>query len=304
MPNEDLRIMVYRHSVFYSPLIATMAGGFLKREGLEAAYFQKPPQRNQYEMFRNGEVHMMQAAVSTSWDPLSKGIRDIPVHFAQINQRDGFFIAGRPGRGSFDWNDLEGATLLADHAQQPLAMLKYALHLKGIDLHRIHMIDAGGPDAMEKAFRDGQGDFVHLQGPAPQQLERDGIAEVVAAVGDVIPPVAFSSLMATREFLATDKAKAFKRAYLSALRFVIETPAREIAEVEASFFPAVSTEAIAAAISRYQKLGTWRADPRISREQYELAMDIFIFAGVYKHRYAYEDVVVSQDPATHRADFA
>jgi NitT/TauT family transport system substrate-binding protein len=293
MSSDQLRIMVYRHSVFYSPLIATIAGGFLKDEGLDSTYFPKPAQRNQYEMFRAGEVDVMQAAVSTSWDPLSKGIRDIPVHFAQINQRDGFFIAGRPGRTSFAWKDLEGSTLLADHAQQPFAMLKYALHLKNVDLTRIRLVNAGGPDAMEKAFREGQGDFVHLQGPAPQQLERDGIGQIVAANGEVIPPVAFSSLMATREFLSTDRAQAFMRAYLRGLRFVIESDAREIAAIEATFFPGVSLEAITAAISRYQQLGTWRSDPRITREQYETAMDIFVFANVFKERYVYEDVVVS-----------
>ena len=79
MPTDQLRIMVYRHSVFYSPLIAAIAGGFLQDEGLGATYFQKPPQRNLYEMFRGGEVDIMQAAVSTSWDPLSKGVRDIPL---------------------------------------------------------------------------------------------------------------------------------------------------------------------------------------------------------------------------------
>src|SRR5215831_5428100 len=112
MSKAQLRIMVYRHSVFYSPLIATIAGGFLEDEGLSATYFQKPPQRNQYEMFRNGEVDIMQAAVSTSWDPLSKGIREIPVHFAQINQRDGFFITKRGTHAAFDWKDLEGARLI------------------------------------------------------------------------------------------------------------------------------------------------------------------------------------------------
>src|SRR5262245_36124366 len=293
MSNEQLRIMVYRHSVFYSPLIATVAGDFLREEGLEAIYFQKPAGRNLHEMFRGGEVEIMQAAVSTSWDPLSKGIRDIPVHFAQINQRDGFFITGRPDTPSFEWKELEGARLLADHAQQPLAMLKYALHLKGVDINRVRMVDAGGPDEMVKAFRGGQGDFVHLQGPAPQQMEKDGVGRIVAAVGEVNPPVAFSSLMATRQFLATDRAEAFKRAYLRALRFVIQSSGQEIAEVEASFFPGTSIDAIAAAISRYQQLGTWRSDPRITREQYEMAMDIFIFSGSFKERYAYEDVVGS-----------
>jgi NitT/TauT family transport system substrate-binding protein len=293
MPNDILRITAYRHSVFYTPLIATVAGGFLKNGGIDATYSPKAPQRNLYEMFRAGEIDIMQAAVSTSWDPLSKGIRDIPVHFAQINQRDGFFISARADRASFAWKDLEGARLIADHAQQPFAMLKYALHLKGVDLNHIQLINAGGPDAMEKAFRDGKGDFVHLQGPVPQQLEIDGAGRIVAALGEVIPPVAFSSLMTTREFLSTDKARAFMNAYTRALRFVIQSPAAEVAEVEASFFPDVTVEAVTAAISRYQQLGTWRSDPRITREQYEVAMDIFIFAGVFKERYAYEDVVVS-----------
>jgi NitT/TauT family transport system substrate-binding protein len=293
MPNDILRVSAYRHSVFYTPLIATVAGGFLKDEGIEATYSPKPAQRNLHEMFRAGEIDIMQAAVSTSWDPLSKGAHDIPVHFAQINQRDGFFIAAMADRASFEWKDLEGARLIADHAQQPFAMLKYALHLKGVDLNHIQLINAGGPDAMKKAFREGKGDFVHLQGPVPQQLEIDGAGRIVAALGEVIPPVAFSSVMATREFLSTDRARAFMNAYTRALRFVIQSPAPEVAEVEASFFPDVSVEAITAAISRYQQLNTWRSDPRITREQYEVAMDIFIFAGVFKERYAYEDVVVS-----------
>ena len=293
MPDEKLRIMVYRHSVFYSPLIAAVGAGFLKNEGLDAAYCQKPPGRNQYEMFRKGEIDVMQAAVSTSWDPLSKGIRDIPVHFAQINQRDGFFITGRTTGKPFDWNQLIGAQLVADHAQQPFAMLKYALHLKGIDWNRVEMINAGSPEAMDAAFREGKGAYVHQQGPAPQRLEKDGIGKVVAAVGEVIPPVAFSSLMAMRDFLETDKAKAFMRAYRRSIRFVMESPAAEIAEAEASFFPDVPADVLEAAISGYQKLGCWRADPAITREQYEVAMDVFLHSGVFKERYAYEDVVVN-----------
>ena len=292
MPNDQLRIMVYRHSVFYSPLIASIAGGFLKDEGLAASYFLKPLQRNLYEMFRGGEVDIMQAAVSTSWDPLSKGIRDIPVHFAQINQRDGFFLSARSGGAAFDWKQLEGARLLADHAQQPFAMLKYALHLKNIDVDRIELINAGSPDAMEKAFREGVGDYVHLQGPAPQQLEIDGVGRIVAALGEVIPPVAFSSLMATREFLKTEKAQVFMRAYRRSLQFVANSPAREIAEIESGFFSGVSAQAIEAAVARYQRLGTWRHDSVITRGQYETAMDVFIHAGVFKDRFPYEEVVV------------
>jgi len=287
---DPIRIMVYRHSAFYTPLLAAIAAGFLAEEGLEPEYFTKPRDKNLYEMFRRGEVDVMQAAVSTSWDPLSKGIHDIPRHFAPINRRDGFFIAGSSAK-PFSWKDLEGAELMADHAQQPLAMLKYALHLQGVSWPKIKVVDAGGPDAMYRAFREGRGDFVHLQGPAPQQLEEDGHGHVVACVGDVMPPLAFSSLMAMPAFLKSDKARAFMRAYRRSLKWVQEAPAGQIAEREQRFFTDYSLNSLTAAIARYQKLGTWPADPVISREEYEVSMTAFIHAGVFDRRFSYEDVV-------------
>ena len=98
--------------------------------------------------------------------------------------------------------------------------------------------------------------------------------------------------MARREFLRTAKAQAFMRAYRRSLRFVLESSARDIANAEASFFPAIPVDVMEAAIARYQQLGTWRLDPTITREQYDMAMDIFVHAGIFKERFPYEDVVV------------
>lgn len=288
--------MVYRHSTFYSPLLAAISAGFLANEGLSSTYRVKPKERNLYEMFRNGEVDVMQAAVSTSWDPLSKGVREVPMHFAQINQKDGFFIVGRRQQQPFEWKSLEGAQLLADHAQQPLAMLRYALHRVGVDWSRIELTDAGSPESMEQSFRSGTGDYIHLQGPAPQQLESDGVGTVLACVGNALPPLAFSSLMATREFLATAKAAAFMRAFRLALNWVNDEDSQDIARSLASHFPDHSEGAVSSAISAYQKLGTWKRDPVIPEPQYEVSMDAFLFSGVFKRRFAYSDVVV-QPPA-------
>ena len=286
-----IRIMVYRHSAFYSPLLAAVSAGFLEKEDLQANYFVKPKDKNLYEMFRHGEVDIMQAAVSTSWDPLSKGVRDIPRHFAQINQRDGFFIVARRKSAAFSWKDLEGADVLADHAQQPLAMLKYAVHLQEVDWNRLRTINAGDPDTMATAFRNGRGEYVHLQGPAAQQVQVDGHGHVVACVGDAMPPLAFSSLMAMPAFLETAAARAFIRAYRNALSWVNDAPAPEIAERIRPLFDSISTTALTAAIERYQQLGAWRRDPTIPRDQYEVSMDAFIHAGVFKQRFPYEDVV-------------
>ena len=39
---------------------------------------------------------------------------------------------------------------------------------------------------MIAAFKSGEGEYIHLQGPAPQQLEHDGHGHIVAALGDAI----------------------------------------------------------------------------------------------------------------------
>jgi len=80
------------------------------------------------------------------------------VHFAQINQRDGFFLVGRQPDPASDWKKLEGQTLLADHGLQPLVMLKYAIRHNGADWKKIKVIDAGTPEKMEAAFGAGAAD--------------------------------------------------------------------------------------------------------------------------------------------------
>jgi NitT/TauT family transport system substrate-binding protein len=288
-----IRILVSRHSSFYSPLIAAVTAGFLVDEGLEPSYAVLPKDRTARDMIRKQEVDVVQAAVSSSWALMEKGERGLPVHFAQINQRDGFFLAGRQPDPAFQWKKLEGKALLADHGAQPLVMLKYAAHCQGVDWTKIEVIDAGGVDDINAAFRSRRGDYIHQQGPAPQQLESERKGYVVAAVGDAMPAVAFSSLMASREFLTSPAAAAFTRAYRRARMWVTEAPAQEIAQKEAVLFPSIGLGALANSIARYQKLGCWAGDLPITREHYEQALTVFRHSAAVSPRHPYDEVVVS-----------
>ena len=293
MKGPHLRILVSRHSAFYSPLISTIAARFLREEGLEASYAVLPKGRRARDLIRAGEVDIVQSAVSSNWGPMEQGETDLPVHFAQINQRDGFFLVGRRPDPGFTWKDLEGKTLLADHGGQPLAMLRYAAHRQGVDWSKTQVIDAGSPEEMDAAFRGGRGDWVHQQGPAAQQLEKDGVGAIVSAVGEALPAVAFSSLLASREFLKTEPARAFLRAYRKAREWVNRTPADTIAHIEAEFFPKTDTAVLASAIARYQALGCWQGDVAIARGLYEASLEVFLHAGGITRRHAYEEVVVA-----------
>ena len=90
-----IRIMVSRHSAFYSPLICSITGGFLEQEGLASTYAVLGPGERSHVLIHEKRVDVMQSAVSSNWKPMEQGESPLPVHFAQINQRDGFFLVAR-----------------------------------------------------------------------------------------------------------------------------------------------------------------------------------------------------------------
>ncbi|MCH7907170.1 MAG: ABC transporter substrate-binding protein, partial [Chloroflexi bacterium] len=175
---------------------------------------------------------------------------------------------------------------------QPLAMFKFGVHKMGVDYGSINAIDAGTTAEIDAAFRAGTGQYVHQQGPAPQQLEADGVGHVVASVGEAIGPVAFSSLIGTREFVDSELARAFIRAYAKSRRWVNDAPAEEIADRESEFFPGIDQTVLADTIRFYQGLGCWNPAVEISRGSYEAALDVFLHSGLITKRHPYDDVVV------------
>lgn len=287
-----IRITASRHTAFYSPLISTMAAGFLDKHGLEYAYDVLAPGETAAGMIRSGRTDIMQSAPSTNWAKMEKGETGFPMHFALINRRDGFFLAGRNKDALFAWKDLEGRALIADHGSQPLAMLRYAIHYNGVDWTRIAAINEGSPEKMMAAFREGRGDFIHLQAPAPQLLEEEGIGWIAVSVGASMPPNAFSSLCAAREFIESDACRAFVKAFAEAKAWVNDTPAEEIAAKEAPHFPGVSRKVLASAIARYKEIGAWEGGAEIPRDLYEQSLNVFETVGAIKQRQPFDTVCV------------
>jgi NitT/TauT family transport system substrate-binding protein len=287
---EKLHIQFTLFSAFYSPLISTMSGGFLKAEGLDASYSVAPPGVSAIKALEDGVAQVIQSAPSQGFTSLDKGETPTAVHFAQINEMDDFFITAREADAGFEWRKLEGADVVMFGGGQPLAMFKYACHKAGVDFDKINAITPGGAADIDKAFRDGKGAYVQQQGPFPQQLEADGVGHVVAQVGPKIGPNAFSSLASTREWLATDQAKAFMRAYRKTRQYMSDTPAAEIAKAEKSYFPNTDEAVLAKCIETYQQLGCWTPHAEITKPAFEVALDVFEHFGTLKKRYAYEQV--------------
>jgi NitT/TauT family transport system substrate-binding protein len=287
---EKIRIQFTLFSAFYSPLISTMSGGFLEAEGLDPEWSVSPPGVSALEALKSGAAHVVQSALSQGFTTLGKGETPEAVHFAQVNEMDGFFLTGRKADPAFAWNKLQGAEVVTFKGGQPQAMFKYACHKAGIDFATLKLICPGGPAEIDKAFRAGQGQYVHQQGPFPQQLQADGAGHIVAQVGPQIGPCGFSSLAATREWLGTAMAKAFMRAYRKTRLYMNLAPAAQIARAEKPYFPDVDEKVLADCIATYQKLGCWTPHAEITQAAYERTLDIFEYNGQLKQRYRYEQV--------------
>jgi len=289
--SERINIEFTRFSAFYSPLIATIAGRFLKAEGLTPHHAVSAPGTSAIASLVAGTADVVQSALSQGFGPCERGETPPAVHFAQINEMDGFFLTGRAPEPDFSWQRLTTARVIVDHGGQPLAMFKYACRKQGIDIADVDMVDAGNTNEMIAAFRAGEGDYIHLQGPAPQQLEHDGDGHVVASVGQAIGPVGFSSLAALPTWLDTDMAAAFMRAYRQARAWLLETPAADVARAERDFFPDIDPEVLAATIGYYQRLGCWTPHVEITPAAYDVTVDVFLNAGLISKRPPYEAII-------------
>jgi len=287
---DKIRIQFTLFSAFYSPLISAMSGGFLKAEGLDAEWSVAAPGVSALSALTNGSAHIVQSALSQGFTSLNKGETPTAVHFAQINEMDGFFLTGRAPDPAFSWKKLEGAEVVMFKDGQPLMMFKYACHRAGIDFAKIKPIALGSAGEIDKAFRAGQGHYVQQQGPYPQQLQADGVGHVVAQVGPQIGPCGFSSLAATRDWLKTDMARAFMRAYRKTRAYMLATPAAEIARAEKSYFPETDEKVLADCIATYQKLGCWTPHVEITQAAYERTLDVYEYNGLLKQRYRYDQV--------------
>ncbi len=293
---DKINIQFTLFSAFYSPLISMMSGGFLKAEGLDPEWSISPPGVSAIAALEDGSAHVVQSALSQGFTSLNKGQTPAGVHFAQINEMDGFFLTGRESDPDFTWDKLEGAEVVLFNCGQPLAMFKYACHKAGIDFDKIKPINPGGAADIDKAFRNGQGQYVQQQGPFPQQLEADGVGHIMAQVGKQIGPCGFSSVAATRDWLGTDMAKAFMRAYKKTRVYMNETPAAVIAKAEKPNFSDIDETVLVDCIATYQQLGCWTPHVEITRPAFEVILDVFEYNGMLEERYRYEQVCAEPPP--------
>jgi NitT/TauT family transport system substrate-binding protein len=287
---KKIRIQFTWLTSFYSPVISVMTGGFLKAEGLEYEWTLCEPGTSGMNAVIEGSADIAQTTLTHAFAPINKGESYACRHFAQVNGMDGFFIVGKKADPDFSWNKLEGSKVVALHGGQPMAMLRYACHRKGLDISKINFVNAGAGAKMLEAFLIDEVDYIHLQGPTSHQLEADGKGYILDREGPVVGPCAFSSLAARADWLQSPEAAAFGRAYRNTLIYLRNSSAEDIARAQWDLFRSIDLKVLTNCIKDYKELGCWSLDPAISLRGYERMLDIFQHNKLIDIRFPYDQI--------------
>ena len=292
---QPLRLMETWRSIFYTPIYVSVAGGFLDKEGLDVEFstcpskFPHPLSALHHDAADIVQSGIMRSIIASDW-----GAETVPLHFAKINSRDGFFILGRHPQDSFDWESLRGSRVIpVGFSPMPWASLQYALRKHGLEPSDLNLMTGLSLDDAVAAFRSGQAEYVHVAEPVVQQLIADGAGHLLTALGPENGHLAYSSFAATHRFLGErqDTAARFTLGFARALSWLSSAVPEEVAKAVSDFFPGTSQEVLAACIGRYQSQEQWPSSPVLGQLEYENLLEILLAAGMCRERHPYDKIV-------------
>ena len=290
-----LRLIETFRSVFYTPIYVSVAGGFLEKEGLDVDFKTCPPEfAHPLSALNQGGADIAQSGIMRSIIASDWGAETVPVHFAKINARDGFFVLSRTKQEPFRWESLKGARLIpVGFSPMPWASLQFALRRQGVEPTELDLVIGLSLDEAVAAFREGKAEYIHAPQPAAEQLLDDGTGHLAIALGKENGHLAYSSFAATNHFLESqpETAHRFTVGFANALDWLAAHDAPEVGEAVGGFFPQVSLDLVVKSVARLKAQDNWPTDPVLAQPEYENLHDILVAAGLAKERQPYSKVV-------------
>ena len=295
----NLRLLETFRNLFYTPIYVAVSGGFLYRRGLNVMFATMPEGGAVMDMLRGGEADIAQTGISRSLVELDEGREDAPLHFAEINSRDGFFLVSRepiPAErdGGWRWSALEGATLApVGFTPVPWNSLRAAMLKAGVSPDSVNVIPGlSAADAIAR-FRAGELDYVHLPHPQAGVLVADGAGYLAAALGSELGHICYSSFAAMPAFIDANPqvVQAFVGGFDAALQWLSAAGDAEIAEYAQPFFSDLDAALIQDCVRQYRANGTWPSRAAITRPSFDAMRDILIDGGMVRGRHDYDRLV-------------
>ena len=279
-------------SIFYAPQFVALHGRHFAAEGLDVTVVTASRITTTAALIE-GHAEIALGGIMRSLDVADRGGPSL-VHFAEMNQRNGFFLLSRVPRPDFTWADVVGKTVISfAEAPTPWQCMLTVLRRHGVDPRAV-TIERTLPLAEARAaFEGGHGDFFETGQPFTEELLADGRAHLAVSMGEATGPVPFSSYMTTERFLREERdvVRRFTRAFYEAQRWIARSDPKQISELIAPAFPDITPEIRRRVVARYLEQATWSRDPIVRRPGYEYLETILLDGGFITRRHRYEDLI-------------
>ena len=291
---KNLRLMETFRNLFYTPIYVAVSGGFFYRHRLNVMFSTMSEDGAAMDILRSGEVDIAQTGISRSLVELDLGHDDAPLHVAEINRRDGFFLVSRERSDNWEWSMLEGSTLVpVGFTPVPWNSLRAAMLKHGVDLERVSVVPGlSAQDALSQ-FRSGSIDYVHLPHPQAGLLVAEGAGHLVTAIGPKLGHICYSSFAAMPSFIEShsDTVQAFVNGFDDALHWLSEAKDAEVVEQVEPFFTNLDSQLLLDCVSQYRTNQTWPASATITESSFNGMRDILIDGGMVRGRHEYGRLV-------------
>lgn len=299
--DDTIRLCEVTHSLFYTPQYVAMALGYFEEEGLQVEISNGGGADNVMTALLTNEADVGLMGCEANIYVYLQGKKDYPKVVGQLTKRDGSFLVARTKIDNFDYQNIDGKTVLMGRkGGMPAMILQYVLNNKGYtngkNITMDYTIQFG---ALAPAFTGGTGDFVPLFEPVASQLEVEGKGYIVSAIGHDSGEIPYTCYTVTQEYIDknSDKLEKFLRAVWKGVDYVNNHTAEDLAKVVAPYFEGTSNNLLTRAIDNYKKYDMWMNTPVTSKQGFERIQSIMQNAGELSTKVPY-DVIVDNTVAS------
>ena len=300
--NNTIRISEVTHSIFYAPLYVAINEGYFEDEGLKIELTNA-----------GGSDTVMSSLISKSADVVlmgpesvvyvrNNGMTNAPIIFAQLTACDGSFLVGRTDEGdNFSWENLKGKHIIGGRkGGMPAMTLQYILEQKGLNPGDElgngvdTIIDTSiAFNLTASSFVAGTGDYCTMFDPTASQCEIDKTGYIVAALGDEVSDIPYTTFVATSDYLNNnaDKLDKFMRALKKGYDYLMSSNDNQIINSLKPSFSTTSDELILASVKNYIRIGAYADSFVLKESSWNNMLDIIDNAGELTNRVDWNDAV-------------
>ncbi len=297
-PNK-IRLNEVTHSIFYAPLYVALNLDFFKDEGLNVTLEST-----------SGSDSSMTTLISGSADIILAGpeqvvyaeeVKDRPMVFGQLTQKDGSFIVGKKDTDNFSLNDLKGKTIIGGRkGGLPAMTLQYVIEKVGNLTIGTNKAQGEVNLRTDVAFANIGSEFITsnneyctLFEPTATSLEKAGNGYVLKAVGDLSGYIPYTCFIAKSSYLTkySEQAEKFLKAVYKGYQYIKTESPEKSAQALKNSFSGMTEEELKIAVTQYVAIDAWCSSPVMTETSFNNLLKVLNNASSSQYNPNYTSLV-------------